>query len=130
MAPGMIAWGGFVYGQDIGFSVVLGHDNQLTAIKFLVAEVDDFWMTAVMFPQKHRGYILPHFQCRSKQTVCRKMIGVRQRIPVPDSLALLDIVTIQNIGKLLEIAYNHHIFCASQSQHAGGQIHLRGFIHN
>ena len=27
MSPGMIAWGCFVYGQDIGFSVILSHNN-------------------------------------------------------------------------------------------------------
>ena len=49
--------------------MIFGHDDQLPVVKLLVAEVDDFWVAAVVFPQQRNRRILPYFQCGGQQTV-------------------------------------------------------------
>jgi hypothetical protein len=50
MVAGMVAFGGS-YGTDyVLFSFITCHDNKIPAIKFLIAEVDDFRVAPIMLP--------------------------------------------------------------------------------
>ena len=59
-----------------------------------------------------------------------EMVSLREGIPSPDFFAFLDILAVQHIGELLEIAYNDDVLGAGESQYAGGRIYLRSLIHN
>ena len=52
------------------------------------------------------------------------------KLNIPDFLAFMDILAVQYIGKLLEIAYNDDIPGAGEGQYTGGQIHLRSLIYD
>ena len=69
MPTGMITGSRPIHGQHIRFVMILRHDDQLSMIELLVAEVDDLRVTAVMLPQQRDGCILPCFQRRGKQAV-------------------------------------------------------------
>ena len=69
MTAGMVTGSRPVHCQHIRLIVIFGHDDQLPVVKLLVAEVDDFWVAAVVFPQQRNRRILPYFQCGGQQTV-------------------------------------------------------------
>ena len=98
-----------IHRQYIRLVVVSRHNDQLPAIEFLIAEIDDLGMTTIVLPQQHRRRLRPCHQSRGEQTVCGKMIGFRKRVPVPYRLTGLNISAVQNIGKLLEIANDYDI---------------------
>ena len=60
----------------------------------------------------------------------REMVGLWERIPLPDFLAFLSILTVQHIRELLEISYDDDVFGTGEGKYASGQIHLGGFIHD
>ena len=51
MPTGVIAGSRPVHGQHIRLIMVFGHDDQLSMVELLIAEVDDFGVAAVVFPQ-------------------------------------------------------------------------------
>ena len=130
MATGVVAGRCPVHGQDIRFFMVLCHDDEFPAIEFLVAEIDDLGMAAIVFPQKDSRSLWPCSNRRGEQTVGGEMVSLRERILFPDFLAFMDILAVQYIGKLLEIAYNDDIPGAGEGQYTGGQIHLRSLIYD
>ena len=104
MSTGVVAGRCPVHGQHIRLFMVLRHDDELSAIEFLVAEIDDLGMTAVMFPQENSRSLRPCGNRRREQTVGGEMVGLRERIPSQDLLAFLNVLVVQHIGKLLEIS--------------------------
>ena len=130
MTAGVVARSCSVHGQHIRLIMVFGHDDQLPVVELLVAEVNDFRVAAVVFPQQRNRRVLPYFQRRGQQTVGRKTIPLIQGILLPDSIAGADVVLCQHIGKLLQVSDNHDIPCARKCQHPSGQINLGGFIHD
>ena len=50
MPTGVIAGSRPVHGQHIRLIMVLCHNDQLSMVELLIAEVDDLRMTAVVFP--------------------------------------------------------------------------------
>ena len=124
MPTGVIAGSRPVHGQHIRLIMVLRHDDQLSVVELLVAEIDDLRVAAVVFPQQCNRRFLPYFQCRGQQTVGRKTIPLIQGILLPDSIAGADVVLCQHIGKLLQVSDNHDIPCTGKCQHPGGQIDL------
>ena len=55
-----------------GSSWSLCHDDELPTVEFLVAEIDDFGMAAIVFPQENRGSLGHVAMAEEKQTVGRK----------------------------------------------------------
>ena len=130
MASGVVPRHRPIHGHDIRFFMVLRHDDELPTIEFLIAEIDDLGMAAVVFPQKDSRSLWPCGNGGGEQTVGGEMISFLERVPFPDLLAFLDVLAIQHIGELLEIAYNHDILGAGKGQYAGGQIHLGRLIYD
>ena len=110
-----------IHGQDIRLFMVRCHDDELSAIEFLVAEIDDLRMAAIMFPQKDSGSLRPCGDGGGEQTVGREMVDLRERIPRPDCLAVLEVFAVQHIGELLEISHNNNVLGTGKGQNSGGQ---------
>ena len=53
-----------IHRQYIRLVVVSRHNDQLSAIEFLIAEINDLGVTAIMLPQQHRGCLRPCRQSR------------------------------------------------------------------
>ena len=110
--------------------MVLCHDDELPTVEFLVAEIDDFGMAAIVFPQENRGSLRPCGNGRGEQTVGRKMVDLWKRIPRPDCLAVLEVFAVQYIGKLLEISHNDDVTSTGKSQYTSGQVYLGCLVHD
>ena len=52
MVAVVIALDRFNGANDIGFTVIAGHDNEVAAVEFLVTKVDDFRMTTIVLFQQ------------------------------------------------------------------------------
>ena len=52
----------------------------------------------------------------------REMVGLRERIPLPDFLAFLSILTVQHIRELLKISYDDDVFGTGKGEDTSGQI--------
>ena len=104
--------------------MVLRHDDQLSVVELLVAEVDNLRVATVVLPQQRNRRILPYFQCRGQQTVGRKAITLIQGILLPNGIAGANAILRQHIGELLQVPDNYDIPRAGKCQHASGQIDL------
>ena len=51
VSPRVVSRNGPIQGQHIQLIMIFCHDDQLTVIEFLVAEIDDFRVAAVVFSQ-------------------------------------------------------------------------------
>ena len=60
----------------------------------------------------------------------REMIGLWERIPRPDCLAVLEVFAVQHIGKLLEISHNDDVTSTGKGQYTSGQVHLGCLVHD
>ena len=120
VTSGMVARRCPIHGQDIRLFMVLCHDDELPTVEFLVAEIDDFGMAAIVFPQENRGSLRPCGNGRGEQTVGREMVDLRERIPRPDRLAVLEVFAVQHIGKLLEISHNDDITSTCKGEYTCG----------
>ena len=76
--------------------MVLCHDDELPTIEFLIAEIDNFGMAAIVFPQENGRGLRPCGNRRGEQTVGGEMISLRERIPSPDSLTFLNVLVVQH----------------------------------
>ena len=59
MPAGMVTGSRPVHGQYIRLIMVFGYDNQLPMVELLIAEIDDFRVAAVVFPQQRNRRVLP-----------------------------------------------------------------------
>ena len=114
----VVSGGCSIHSQHIWFIIVLRHYNQLTSIEFLVAEVDDLRMTAIMFPKQRDRGSWPCLQCRREQAVCGKVIAFSQRIGLPYRFTSLNICLRQDIGQLIQVPYNHNVSCTGKCQNS------------
>ena len=130
MPTGVITGNRPVHGQYIRLIMILRHNDQLPVVELLVAEVDDFWVAAVVFPQQRSRCVLPYFQRRGQQAVRRKAIPLIQGILLPNGIAGANVILRQHIRELLQVPNNHDIPCTGEGQYPGSQINLRGLIHN
>ena len=97
MSTGVVAGSCPVHGQYIRLIMVFGHDDQLSMVELLIAEVDDFWVATVVFPQQRNRCVLPYFQCRGQQAVSRKAIPLIQGILLPNGIAGTNVILRQHI---------------------------------
>lgn len=84
--------------------MVFCHDNKLPTIEFLIVEIDDLVMTAVVFPQENGGSLRLCGNGEGEQTMGREMVSLQESIPSPDFLAFLDALAVQHIGELLKVS--------------------------
>ena len=91
--------------------MVFCHDNKLPTIEFLIVEIDDLVMTAVVFPQENGGSLRPCGNGEGEQTMGREMV----------SLAFLDALAVQHIGELLKVSHNNDVLGTGKGQNSGGQ---------
>ena len=124
MPTGVITGNRPVHGQYIRLIMVFCHNDQLSMVELLIAEVDDFGVATVVFPQQRNRCVLPYFQCRGQQTVGRKAIPLIQGILLPNGITGANVILCQHIGELLQVPDDHDIPRAGEGQHAGGQIDL------
>ena len=101
--------------------MVFCHDNKLPPIEFLIVEIDDLVMTAVVFPQENGGSLRPCGNGEGEQTMGREMVCLQERIPSPDFLAFLDALAVQHIGELLKVSHNNDVLGTGKGQNSGGQ---------
>lgn len=99
------------------FLMVFCHNDQLSVVELLIAEIDDLRVTAVVFPQQRNRCILPYFQCRGQQTVGRKAITLIQGILLPNGIAGANVILCQHIGALLQVPDNYDIPRTGKCQH-------------
>ena len=69
MPTGVITGNRPVHGQYIRLIMVFCHNNQLSVVELLIAEIDDLRMAAVVFTQQRHRCVPPYFQCRRKQAM-------------------------------------------------------------
>ena len=100
--------------------MILRHNDQLSVVELLIAEIDDLRVTAVVFPQQRNRCIPPYFQCRGQQAVCRKAISLIQGILLPNGIAGANVILRQHIGELLQVPDNHDIPRTGKCQHPCG----------
>ena len=101
VSPRVVSRNGSIQGQYIRLIMIFGHDDQLTVIEFLVAEIDDLRVAAVVFPQQRDRHGLPCFQRGGEQVMDGKVISFLKRILLPDGIAGADVILCQHIGELL-----------------------------
>ena len=101
--------------------MVFCHDNKLPTIEFLIVEIDDLVMTAVVFPQENGGSLRPCGNGEGEQTMGREMVSLQESIPSPDVLAFLDALAVQHIGELLKVSHNNDVLGTGKGQNSGGQ---------
>lgn len=101
--------------------MVFCHDNKLPTIEFLIVEIDDLVMTAVVFPQENGGSLRPCGNGEGEQTMGREMVSLQESIPSPDFLAFLDALAVQYIGELLKVSHNNDVLGTGKGQNSGGQ---------
>ena len=101
--------------------MVFCHDNKLPTIEFLIVEIDDLVMTAVVFPQENGGSLRPCGNGEGEQTMGREMVSLQESIPSPDFLAFLDALAVQHIGELLKVSHNNEVLGTGKGQNSGGQ---------
>ena len=97
--------------------MVFCHNDQLSVVELLIAEIDDLRVTAVVLPQQRNRCILPYFQCRGQQTVGRKAITLIQGILLPNGIAGANVILCQHIGELLQVPDNYDIPRTGKCQH-------------
>ena len=129
-ASGMVPRRGAVHRQNIRLSAVFRHDDQPAAIKFLIAEIDDFRMTTVVFPQKNGGGLRPCRCGRGQQAVAREAIDFREIAAHPNFFALPGVFAVQHVRELPEIPHDDDISGAGKRQNARDQIYLGRLVHN
>ena len=98
-----------IHGQNIRRFMVLCNDNKLPTIEFLIVEIDNLGMIAVVFPQENGGSLRSCGNGGGEQTVGREMVSLRESIPSPDFLAFLDVLAVQHIGELLKVSHNNDV---------------------
>ena len=101
--------------------MVFCHDNKLPTIEFLIVEIDDLVMTAVVFPQENGGSLRPCGNGEGEQTMGREMVSLQESIPSPDVLAFMDALAVQHSGELLKVSHNNDVLGTGTGQNSGGQ---------
>ena len=120
MPTGVITGNRPVHGQYIWLIMVFCHNDQLSVVELLIAEIDDLRVTAVVFPQQRNRCVLPYFQCRGQQAVRRKAIPLIQGILLPNGIAGANVILCQHIGELLQVPDNYDIPRTGKCQHPCG----------
>ena len=120
MPTGVITGNRPVHGQHIRLIMVFCHNDQLSVVELLIAEIDDLRVTAVVFPQQRNRCILPYFQCRGQQAVSGKAIPLIQGILLPNGIAGANVTLCQHIGELLQVPDNYDIPRTGKCQHPCG----------
>ncbi|MPM52846.1 hypothetical protein SDC9_99610 [bioreactor metagenome] len=86
--------------QDIRLSMIIGHDNQLVLIEFLIAEADDFGVAAVVLSQE-RLWDIGHYAADGfEKTIVGKGIPCGQIKRGKDSIAAPFHLVGYDIGQL------------------------------
>lgn len=102
--------------------MVFCHDNKLPTIEFLIVEIDDLVMTAVVFPQENGGSLRLCGNGEGEQTMGREMVSLSRRAYRPQiSSAFLDALAVQHIGELLKVSHNDDVLGTGKGQNSGGQ---------
>ena len=116
--------------DDVGFAVILGHDQQTPAVEALVAEVDDLRMAAVVFAQQRLRRFGKDPADGLQKTQHGAVVAGIDCVFGGDGLHAEPVGIRDDVGQLHRIADNHRIAGAHQCQRPCFGRHLRGFVHN
>ena len=120
----MIAFCRSYGGKHILFSFILSHDKQVSAIKLLVAEVDDARMAAIVLPKHSLRHILYHAHHRLQKTVFGAVVTTGDIILCHNSVEFRLVFGCHNIWQLQGVANNYGILGTGQSQNTCIYRHL------
>lgn len=116
--------------DDVGFAVILGHDQQAPAVEALVAEVDDLRMAAVVFAQQRLRRFGKDPADGLQKTQRGAVVAGIDRVFGGDGLHAEPVGIRNDVGQLHRVADNHRIAGAHQRQCPCFGRYLRGFVHD